>query len=314
MKLGEEQWFLQYSPYEYYNEHCILFKEEHVPMSINEKTFERLFNFVKQIPHYFMGSNADLPIVGGSILTHEHFQGGNHAFPMEKSKINIALKNNNYPNVKAGIVNWPMSVIRLTSEDIKSLIGLSNEILSLWRNYSDEEVDILAYSYKNGERISHNTITPIVRKTKDEEFQIDLVLRNNRTSDKYPDGIFHPHKELHHIKKENIGLIEVMGLAVLPGRLYKELKEIEDILSGKIHYNNDLIKHNNELLKHKDWIEELIEKYGSNCSELEAKRYIQQEVGEKFSQVLKDAGVYKSDKAGRKAFIKFMNKLDFEVI
>ena len=283
-------------------------------MSINEKTFERLFNFVKQIPHYFMGSNADLPIVGGSILTHEHFQGGNHAFPMEKSKINIALKNNNYPNVKAGIVNWPMSVIRLTSEDIKSLIGLSNEILSLWRNYSDEEVDILAYSYKNGERISHNTITPIVRKTKDEEFQIDLVLRNNRTSDKYPDGIFHPHKELHHIKKENIGLIEVMGLAVLPGRLYKELKEIEDILSGKIHYNNDLIKHNNELLKHKDWIEELIEKYGSNCSELEAKRYIQQEVGEKFSQVLKDAGVYKSDKAGRKAFIKFMNKLDFEVI
>ncbi|PRR79335.1 Galactose-1-phosphate uridylyltransferase [Clostridium liquoris] len=314
MKLGEEQWFLQYSPYVYYNEHCILFKEEHVPMSINEKTFERLFNFVKQIPHYFMGSNADLPIVGGSILTHEHFQGGNHAFPMEKSKINIALKNNNYPNVKAGIVNWPMSVIRLTSEDIKSLIGLSNEILSLWRNYSDEEVDILAYSYKNGERISHNTITPIVRKTKDEEFQIDLVLRNNRTSDKYPDGIFHPHKELHHIKKENIGLIEVMGLAVLPGRLYKELKEIEDILSGKIHYNNDLIKHNNELLKHKDWIEELIEKYGSNCSELEAKRYIQQEVGEKFSQVLKDAGVYKSDKAGRKAFIKFMNKLDFEVI
>lgn len=314
MKLSEEQWFLQYSPYVYYNEHCILFKEEHVPMSISEKTFERLFNFVKQIPHYFIGSNADLPIVGGSILTHEHFQGGNHPFPMEKAEIEISFRNKNYINVKAGIVKWPMSVIRLISEDSDSLIHLSNEILNLWRNYSDEEVDILAYSYNNGEKIPHNTVTPIVKINKEGNFQIDLVLRNNRTSDKYPDGIFHPHKELHHIKKENIGLIEVMGLAILPARLHEELKEVEAILSRGLHYNNDLTKHRNELLKHRVWIEELIEKYGNCCSELEAKKYVQQEVGEKFKRVLEDSGVYKRDKRGQTAFIRFMNRLGFERI
>lgn len=314
IKLGEEQWFLQYSPYVYYNEHCILFKEEHVPMSITGKTFERLFNFVKQIPHYFIGSNADLPIVGGSILTHEHFQGGNHIFPMEKAKIQTEFTSRKYSNVKVGVVKWPMSVIRLTSKDENSLIHLSNEILNEWRSYSDEEVNILAYSYKNGEKIPHNTVTPIVRKYKNGEFQIDLVLRNNRTIEKYPEGIFHPHSELHHIKKENIGLIEVMGLAVLPGRLYEELTKIENILCGKIYYNNDFIEENNELFKHKIWIEELIEKYGDKCSELEAKKYIQQQVGKKFTQVLMDAGVYKRDKAGQEAFIKFMNKLHFQII
>ncbi|WP_027626035.1 UDP-glucose--hexose-1-phosphate uridylyltransferase [Clostridium lundense] len=314
IKLGEEQWFLQYSPYVYYNEHCILFKEEHVPMSITKKTFGRLFDFVKQIPHYFIGSNADLPIVGGSILSHEHFQGGNHIFPMEKAQAQIKFNNRKYPNVKAYIVKWPMSVIRLSSKDENSLIHLSSEILDIWRNYSDEEANILAYSYKNGEKISHNTVTPIVRKNKNEEFEIDLVLRNNRTTEKYPHGIFHPHSELHHIKKENIGLIEVMGLAVLPGRLYKELTKIENILCGKKYYNNDLIKENDELFKHKVWIEELIKKYGDKCSELEAKKYIQEEVGKKFTEVLMDAGVYKRDKLGQESFVKFMNKLDFQII
>ncbi|SQC03024.1 UDP-glucose--hexose-1-phosphate uridylyltransferase [Clostridium tetanomorphum] len=206
IKLGKENWYLQYSPYVYYNEHCILFKEEHEPMSITKKTFKRLIEFVEQIPHYFIGSNAELPIVGGSILNHEHFQGGNHLFPIDRAKIDIKLVNDKYPNIKAGILKWPMSVIQLTSSDKNILIDLVINIFNFWRNYNDETVDILSYSNKSDEKIAHNTITPILRKTEKEEFQFNLVLRNNRTTKKYPEGIFHPHRELHNIKKKILDL------------------------------------------------------------------------------------------------------------
>ncbi|MCX8169814.1 MAG: UDP-glucose--hexose-1-phosphate uridylyltransferase, partial [Candidatus Methanomethyliaceae archaeon] len=229
VNINNEQWYFQYSPYVYYNEHCILFKEEHIPMQISDRSFNRLFDFVEQFPHYFVGSNADLPIVGGSILSHDHFQGGRHVFPMETASIDKTFSHLKYADVKVSIVKWPMSVIRLSSKDKGKLKQLSVQILNSWREYSDEKVEILAYSNKDGKLVPHNTITPIARMNKEGEFEIDLVLRNNRTSDEHPDGIFHPHQELHHIKKENIGLIEVMGLAVLPARLGKKLKDIEKV-------------------------------------------------------------------------------------
>lgn len=314
VKVAGEQWYFQYSPYVYYNEHCILLHEKHIPMKISEKTFVRLFDFIEQFPHYFMGSNADLPIVGGSILSHEHFQGGRHVFPMEEAPIEIYFKHPEYPCVKAGIVKWPMSVIRLSGEEKNKLIELSSIILSSWRNYTDLTSDILAYSEKNGMAVPHNTITPIARINKDGEFEIDLVLRNNRTTDKYPYGIFHPHEELHHIKKENIGLIEVMGLAVLPGRLNSELAEIIRFLSGEKIFSPDLYDENNPLYKHISWIKELLLKYGNKCTEGEAEAYVKQEVGNKFMQVLFDAGVFKRDKKGKEAFEKFMAKIGFENI
>ena len=310
--LGKEQWDLQYSPYVYYNEHCIVFHEQHVPMKISEKTFIRLFDFVEQFPHYFVGSNADLPIVGGSILSHEHFQGGRHAFPMEKAIIESKFIHESYNGVKIGIIKWPMSVIRLSSNNKLELIKLSMEIFNSWKEYSDEEVNIKAYSNTQGEKIPHNTVTPIVRRNSSGEFEIDLVLRNNRTSSENPDGIFHPHKELHHIKKENIGLIEVMGLAVLPARLETELKEIEKILLGDLRiFEKAQSNIDDSLNKHIDWIKELTNKYAlCNAQEIEAA--LKKEVGFEFLKVLMDAGVYKRDEDGLRGFKKFMKNLGFK--
>jgi UDPglucose--hexose-1-phosphate uridylyltransferase len=311
--MGGEQWYFQYSPYVYYNEHCILFNEKHVPMKISDRSFVKLFDFVEQFPHYFIGSNADLPIVGGSILSHDHFQGGRHVFPMEKAAVEASFKNANYQGIKAGIVKWPMSVIRLSSKNKDELIKLSVEILDKWREYSDEGEDILAYSEINGEKVPHNTITPIARVNKAGEFEIDLVLRNNRTNEEHPDGIFHPHKELHHIKKENIGLIEVMGLAVLPGRLNTELKEVEAILQGDSERLVEAEENTNDSIhKHILWIKELVEKYGSSCSKEEAEEALKKEVGDKFLRVLMDAGVYKRSSEGREGFVRFMESMGFE--
>ncbi len=301
--LEGEQWFLQYSPYVYYNEHAIVFYENHSPMKINRATFANLINFVEQIPHYFLGSNADLPLVGGSILAHDHFQGGNHTFPMEKAKVVKEFKAEEFPKVDVAIVDWPMSVVRLNSDDKSQLIDLADKILTVWQDYNDVERKIKAYSKKDGEEIPHNTITPIARK-KNGVFELDLVLRNNRCNEQYPSGIFHPHKELHHIKKENIGLIEVMGLAVLPGRLKGELEEIKKFLTGAKEYNiKDLEQ---ELVKHADWIEKLLAKYGNQLSKDKAKQVLEVGVGDKFKQVLEDAGVFKNNKAGVEGFVKFL--------
>ncbi|ERI94395.1 UTP--hexose-1-phosphate uridylyltransferase [Clostridiales bacterium oral taxon 876 str. F0540] len=313
--LDSEQWYLQYSPYVYYNEHCILFNEKHVPMKIFDKTFVRLFDFVNKFPHYFIGSNADLPIVGGSILSHDHFQGGRHVFPMETAPVEINFTNDSFKEVRAGIVKWPMSVIRLSSKSREALISMSIEILNKWREYSDESVSILAYSEVNGQKVPHNTITPIARKNSNGEFEIDLVLRNNRTNKEHPDGIFHPHKELHHIKKENIGLIEVMGLAVLPGRLNSELKEIEAVLQGDKERLKAAEENSGDSInKHTAWIRELIEKYGTNYNEQNAAEIVKEEVGHKFLQVLMDAGVYKRNEEGQEAFIRFMEKIGFKKV
>ncbi len=310
VKLHGENWYFQYSPYVYYNEHCIVFKGEHVPMKISENTFIRLFDFVNQFPHYFIGSNADLPIVGGSILTHEHFQGGRHIFPMEVAKAEAEFTHDEYKDVKASIVKWPLSVIRLSSKNKNVLIKMSTDILAKWGEYSDESTKILAYTHENGEAIAHNTITPIVRINKSGEYEIDLVLRNNRTTEEYPDGIFHPHKELHHIKKENIGLIEVMGLAVLPSRLKNELYYIEKILTGTEKIS--IIDEIPELSKHKSWIEHMQGTYGIIKNRKTSEKILEQEVGTKFLKVLLDAGVYKKTKMGFLAFVKFMSELGFK--
>lgn len=307
--IAGEQWYFQYSPYVYYNEHCILFKGQHEPMQISGKTFIRLFDFVEQFPHYFVGSNADLPIVGGSILSHEHFQGGRHVFPMEVAPVEKQFLNTRYEGVTVSIVKWPMSVIRASSKDKEKLVQLSLELLESWRKYSDESADILAYSSKDGEKIPHNTITPIARRNQAGEYEVDLVLRNNRTSEEHPDGIFHPHKELHHIKKENIGLIEVMGLAVLPARLETELEIIEDILLGDKEL--DSIAEDSDLYKHKSWIEYMMTKYTEISNREESKEILRKEVGEKFLQVLMDAGVYKRDSKGLEAFTRFMTNAGF---
>jgi UDPglucose--hexose-1-phosphate uridylyltransferase len=313
VKVGGEQWYLQYSPYVYYNEHCILFHESHVPMKISQKTFERLFDFVEQFPHYFIGSNADLPIVGGSILSHEHFQGGRHVFPMETAAAEREFSNAEFSDIKCSIVKWPMSVIRLSGPYKEELTRLSMDILERWRAYSDQSQNILAYSIKQGESVPHNTITPIVRKNKQGMFEIDLVLRNNRTDEEHPDGIFHPHRELHHIKKENIGLIEVMGLAVLPARLSIELKEIEMVLTGSKGIK-EFEDENNPIYKHLPWIKELAARYGTALSTEKAEAVLKEEVGIKFQQVLMDAGVYKKDDKGMAGFTEFMLSAGFKVI
>lgn len=308
--LNGEQWYFQYSPYVYYNEHCIVFYEQHVPMKISDKTIVRLFDFIEQFPHYFIGSNADLPIVGGSILNHEHFQGGRHVFPMEKAPIEESFIHPAYPEVKAGIVKWPLSALRL-SGDREQLIGLCSRILSAWRDYTDADAGIYAYTESNGKRVPHNTITPIARRNKEGRLEIDLVFRNNRTSDEHPEGIFHPHRELHHIKKENIGLIEVMGLAVLPGRLNDELGEIETILTGSRPYSKNDYDESSPLYKHIPWIEELLTKYGSNLAKEKAHEIIKYEVGNKFLKVLLDSGIYKRDSQGKKAFLRLLTNLGF---
>ena len=301
--LTNESWFLQYSPYVYYNEHCILFSGEHRPMKISRGSFERVLEFVDIFPHYFVGSNADLPIVGGSILSHDHFQGGHHDFPMAVAEAEETFTIKGFEDVAVEKVKWPMSVIRLRGESKEKLVDLSDKILTAWRGYSDEKCEISAFTGDT----PHNTITPIARK-KNGSYEIDLVLRNNRTSEEYPLGIFHPHQELHHIKKENIGLIEVMGLAVLPGRLKEEMKILKTLMVEKNAVS--LIRENEKVEKHADWCEEILKKY-ENITAENIENIIKVEIGIAFSKVLENAGVYKQDeegKAGYRRFIEFLNK------
>lgn len=299
--LDEEAWFFQYSPYVYYNEHAIIFSEIHRPMSISRNTFIRILDFVEQFPHYFIGSNADLPIVGGSILSHDHFQGGHHIFPMEKASIMKVFFNTNFKNTQMKIIKWPLSVIRLTSKDKNELVELANRILGAWRKYNDLEVDIMSHT---GD-VPHNTITPIARVNALEEWELDLTLRNNRTTKECPDGIFHPHQYLHHIKKENIGLIEVMGLAVLPPRLEEEMLQIQNVLTGRLALEEAMKAE--PLHKHASWIKELVEQYGTDQKEADARSLIREEVGQKFTKVLECSGVFKQDVQGLGAFERFLH-------
>ena len=299
LTLSGENYFLQYSPYVYYNEHCIILNERHVPMKIDRAVFLKLLEFTEKFPHYMAGSNADLPIVGGSILTHDHFQGGNYEFPMARAGLREEVRFKGYEDIKAGVVDWPMSVIRLTGKDYKKIAELADKILGIWRGYSDEAVDVLAES--DGE--PHNTITPIARRRGD-DFEIDLVLRNNRTTVEYPLGIFHPHDKLHHIKKENIGLIEVMGLAVLPGRLKSEMDSLRTaLLEGKDIRNDEVLG------KHADWVDEFMAKH-KDFNKDNAEEIIRQEIGLVFSEVLTDAGVYKDDEKGRKGILRFIERVN----
>lgn len=291
-------WFWQYSPYVYYNEHCIVFNGSHSPMKIDQAAFRKLFDFVRQYPHYFVGSNADLPIVGGSILSHDHFQGGRYEFAMAKAPVETELSFKGFEDVRAGIVKWPMSVIRLSGGDSGRLVELGDKILRCWRGYSDVSVQIHAHT----DGADHNTITPIARK-RGEDFQLDLVLRNNLTTEEYPLGLFHPHQELHHIKKENIGLIEVMGLAVLPSRLKGELEELKQaLLSGRD------IRDDERLSIHADWLDELKIRYEFSAEN--AEDILCREVGAVFMRVLEDAGVYKRDQAGQAAFLRFVQAVN----
>lgn len=292
--INGSQWGFQYSPYVYYNEHCIVFNSQHTPMKIERATFAKLFDFVKQFPHYFVGSNADLPIVGGSILSHDHFQGGHYEFAMAKAPVERCFTVSGYEDVQAGIVKWPMSVIRLSGADTERIIELADRILTKWRAYTDETAFI--YAETDGE--PHNTITPIARK-RGEKYELDLVLRNNITTEEHPLGVYHPHAKLHHIKKENIGLIEVMGLAVLPARLKGEMAELrEAILSG-----GDL-RADEALAKHADWVEEFRPKY-ERLDESNIDNALHREIGLVFMQVLEDAGVYKRTPEGQAAFDRF---------
>ena len=294
-----EAWEMQYSPYSYYNEHCIFFNKKHIPMKIDATVFHKLFDVIDYLPHYFAGSNADLPIVGGSILSHEHFQGGRYTFAMNRAPIETEFTVQRYPNVKAGIVKWPMSVIRLMSEDRKELAHCSDLILETWRGYSDPAALIFAET----DGIPHNTITPIARK-EGNQYVCDLVLRNNLTTKDRPLGVFHPAPELHHIKKENIGLIEVMGLAVLPARLARDIELMESML-----VNGQDIRSMPELAHHANWAEELLSKY-SNFTAEKTRTILEQEIGEVFLHVLEDAGVFKRNEAGRSAFMRFITVLN----
>ena len=298
VEINQSTWGFQYSPYVYYNEHCIVFNSQHIPMKIEHDTFCKLFDFVKQFPHYMVGSNADLPIVGGSILSHDHFQGGNYEFAMAKAPVETEFSVRGFEDIKAGIIKWPMSVIRLSGKDTDRIIALADRILDSWREYTDEEAFIYAYT----EEEPHNTITPIARK-RGEDYEIDLVLRNNITTKEHPLGVYHPHAELHHIKKENIGLIEVMGLAVLPARLKQEMEE----LSRAIIKGEDIRK-NETLEKHADWVEKFLPKYDA-VTEENIMKILQDEIGAVFSRVLEDAGVYKRNEEGKKAFLRFIESL-----
>ncbi|MBS4208268.1 UDP-glucose--hexose-1-phosphate uridylyltransferase [Bacillus sp. FJAT-50079] len=301
VRLNNEQWFLQYSPYVYYNEHAIVFSGEHSPMKISKAGFERLLDFVNQFPHYFIGSNADLPIVGGSILSHDHFQGGNHEFPMAKAKMEETFTFENYEGIEVGIVRWPMSVIRLRGKDRQQIANLADMLTKQWKEYSDPDADIYAYSGQ----VPHNTVTPIVRKI-DDYFEFDLVLRNNRTDEEHPYGIFHPHKEVHHIKKENIGLIEVMGLAVLPGRLKEELQKVGQYLLQVD--GEERIYADEQTNKHAAWAVTIKRKY-EDLNEKNIAAILRNEVGYVFAKVLEHAGVYKRTKEGQEAFRKFIRTM-----
>ncbi len=297
--INGSRWGFQYSPYVYYNEHCIVFNSQHIPMKIEHDTFCKLFDFVKQFPHYFVGSNADLPIVGGSILSHDHFQGGHYEFAMARAQVERTFTVKGFEDVEAGIVNWPMSVIRISAADSGRLVALADVILSAWRGYSDEAAFIFAET--DGE--PHNTITPIARK-RGEKFELDLVLRNNITTEEHPLGVYHPHANLHHIKKENIGLIEVMGLAVLPARLKDEMEKLEEaILSGADLRKDELLE------KHADWVEEFLPRY-PQINKDTLMDIIHTEIGNVFMQVLEDSGVYKRNEEGQAAFDRFIESLN----
>ena len=299
--VNESQWGFQYSPYVYYNEHCIVFNGQHTPMKIERAAFVKLFDFVKQFPHYFLGSNADLPIVGGSILSHDHFQGGHYTFAMAKAGFEKKFVMPGFEDVEAGIVYWPMSVLRLRGTDPERLIDLGNMVLEAWRGYTDEAAFV--YAKTDGE--PHNTITPIARKN-GELYELDLVLRNNITTEEFPLGVYHPHQDLHHIKKENIGLIEVMGLAVLPSRLKDELALLgEYLVEGKDVRSNESIE------KHADWVDEFVPSYEKITRE-NVDRILQDEVGKVFARVLEDAGVYKCTTEGRDAFGRFLESMGFK--
>ena len=295
-----EPWGFQYSPYVYYNEHCILFNTKHTPMVIDKKAFEKLFDFVSKFPHYFIGSNADLPIVGGSILSHEHFQGGNYTFAMAKANIEKEYKIKGFEDVTVGRVKWPMSVIRLRSADTDRLVELADNILTKWRGYTDEAAFIFAET--DGE--PHNTITPIARKNGD-MYELDLVLRNNITTEEHPLGVYHPHAELHHIKKENIGLIEVMGLAVLPARLKNEMQQLADVLVTK---GVSAVRSDPVLEKHADWAEDFCSRRTVNADNVH--EVIRDEIGKVFAKVLEHAGVYKRTPEGEAAFDRFVEYLN----
>ena len=296
--INDSPWGFQYSPYVYYNEHCIVFNSCHTPMKIERNTFVKLFDFVKLFPHYFLGSNADLPIVGGSILSHDHFQGGHYTFAMAKAPIEKHVTIPGFEDVEAGIVKWPLSVLRIRHKNPERLIDLATHVLQVWRGYTDEA----AFVFANTDGEPHNTITPIARKVED-VYELDLTLRNNITTKEHPLGVYHPHAQYHHIKKENIGLIEVMGLAVLPARLKEELELLEEyILSGKD------ISSNEKIAKHEDWVKELLEKYPDiNAENIHA--ILQKEVGLVFVHVLEDAGVYKCTPKGREDFMRFVDSL-----
>ena len=294
LTINDSAWNLQYSPYVYYNEHCIVFNANHTPMKIERATFGKLLDFVQQFPHYFVGSNADLPIVGGSILSHDHFQGGRYEFAMAKAPVEREITFKGYEDVKAGIVKWPMSVIRISAADKDRLIDLADKILLAWRGYTDEAAFV--YAETDGE--PHNTITPIARR-RGEAYELDLVLRNNITTEEFPMGVYHPHPEYHHIKKENIGLIEVMGLAVLPARLKKEMAELEHrILNKENLWESDLTK------SHAEWAEKWMPNYEITEENLHA--IVQKEIGFVFAKVLECAGVYKRTPEGQAAFKKFL--------
>ena len=299
LKLEGEDFFMQYSPYSYYNEHCIVLSSEHKPMVINEKTIAKLLDFVEYLPHYFIGSNADLPIVGGSILAHEHFQGGNFRFPMTDAKGIYDFKLAKYSDINAKIIKWPLSVIRLESKNKKSLVSAFKDIMDKWINYTDE--DAFIYAYTDGVR--HNTITPIARINDDGLFELDLVLRNNITTEEHPLGVFHPHQEYHHIKKENIGLIEVMGLAVLPSRLKLELEELGHYLVDGLD-----VRENETLLKHALWADELKKKY--TFTKDNYMKILQDEIADMFLNLLEDCGVFKQTEEGLKHFKKFIEELN----
>lgn len=296
--INDSEWGFQYSPYVYYNEHCIVFNSKHVPMKIEKATFQKLFDFVKQFPHYFVGSNADLPIVGGSILSHDHFQGGHYEFAMAKAPVVESFTVEGFEDVAAGVVNWPMSVIRLSGKDTARIIELADKILLSWRGYTDEAAFV--YAETDGE--PHNTITPIARK-RGENFELDLVLRNNITTEEHPLGVYHPHAKLHHIKKENIGLIEVMGLAVLPARLKDEMASLKEaILAGKNLRADEVLE------KHADWVDEFTPKY-EKIDASNVDKIVEDEIGLVFMEVLEDAGVYKNTEEGREGFRRFIKQL-----
>lgn len=303
-----EPWYFQYSPYVYYNEHCIVFQHTHEPMSITSHTFELLFDFVRQFPHYTCGSNADLPIVGGSILSHMHFQGGRYEFPMQRAQALRGYRSAAYPGVQIETIRWPVSAVRCTGENPAQLIRFASAFLEAWRDYTDESADVLAYTEQDGRKTPHNTVTPILHRQGERTYILDLVPRNNRTTDEYPEGIFHPHREIHHIKKENIGLIEVMGLAILPSRLKRQSEAIAQVLSGRM----DADECRTQAPEHAPWLNFLMDKYGTALSPAQAETTIRHEIGAKFETCLEHTGVFKQTPEGQNALQRFLAQIGCE--